>query len=149
MMGEDRVGDDRDPRHRPAEFQQTAPHVVPAGHQPQAAIALVVHPGRGLPGVALSVVGLLAEHDAAGLALGGRAQRAQQHVAIDPRIDAGNEQLFGLPLAEQRQPGFQPQASAGQHHDRIGRAVVSTRTKALLTMKTASPATQTISSVTA
>ena len=52
--------------------------MIPAGDEAQAAIALLMDPGRGLPGVAEGVVGGMAEHDAARLALGCRAERAQQ-----------------------------------------------------------------------
>src|SRR6266566_2200457 len=61
MMGEYRVGDHRDPRHGPLEFEEAAPHMVPAGDETQAAVPLLVHPIRGFPGVAESVVGGMTE----------------------------------------------------------------------------------------
>src|SRR4051812_5840482 len=44
---ENRMGDNANSRHRPAELQQAAPHMVPACYQAQTAIALLLHPGGG------------------------------------------------------------------------------------------------------
>src|SRR5665213_2461285 len=56
--GEDRLGDDRHSGHRPLEFEETALHVIPAGHQAQAAKPLPLHPaGRFARGNARETAG--------------------------------------------------------------------------------------------
>src|SRR5206468_3839022 len=101
MMSEYRIGSHRDPRHGSPEFEETAPHMIPAGDEAKAAVPLLMHPIRGFPGVAESVVGSVAEHDAAGGIFGERSVTAQQLVAVDPLVDPGNEELLGLAGGEQ------------------------------------------------
>src|SRR5438445_11500509 len=96
LIGEDRMGDDLDPGHGSREFEETAPHVIPGGDEPQAVKALLPHPLGRLTRIAEGVYRLVAEHDAAGSPLAGSphslARAAQQSLQVDVMIDAGDEE---------------------------------------------------------
>ena len=92
-------------RQRQTEIQETAPHVIIGGNQPQRMEMFGPHPGRGFGGVADGVFGGIAEHDAA-LGLGRlEAGDPQQLADVDAVVDPGDEQLAPLALGEQLQPG--------------------------------------------
>jgi len=103
------------------EFEEAAPHVVPAGDEAQAQVALLMHPVCGLPRIAQGVAGLMAERNTARSALRRGPERVQQLVALDPLIDPRDEQLLRGARGEQLKSGFEPQPASGQDDDRIGR----------------------------
>src|SRR5437773_10159594 len=96
-VGKDRMRDDFDLGHGSREFEETAPHVIPGGDEPQAVKALLPHPLGRLTRIAEGVYRLVAEHDAAGSPLAGSphslARAAQQILQGDAMIDAGGEEL--------------------------------------------------------
>ena len=112
---------DVDLRHRPVEFEQAARHVVPGGDQSQAAKTLAADPLRRFLRIAKGIVGLMAEHDAAKRPVRSTPRNAQQIVQIDLLVDAGDEELAALSLAEKVNAALQAQAAAGQHDNCVGR----------------------------
>ena len=92
LVGEDRMWDDFDLGHRSLEFEETAPHVIPGGDEPQAVKALLPHPLNRLAGVAKGVCRPVAEYDAAGGPFSGQlqilARPAQKILQVDVMIDA-------------------------------------------------------------
>src|SRR5206468_8635037 len=97
LVGEDRMRDDFDFGHRSLEFEETAPHVIPGGDEPQAVKALLPYPLSGLACVTEGVNCLVANRNAAGgpiahpLRLIARA--AQKIFYVDVMMDAGDKQL--------------------------------------------------------
>ena len=99
--GKTGLGTMRISRHGAREFEQAARHVIARGDQAQRMETLARASRRGLERVAERVVGLVAEHDAAGDALRRLARDAQQRRHIDAVIDAGDEELLRLARGQQ------------------------------------------------
>jgi len=63
-----------------------------------------MHPIRGFPGVAESVVGSVAEHDAAGSIFRERSVASQQLVAVHSLVDPEMKSFLALPAASSSSP---------------------------------------------
>src|SRR6185437_5032722 len=79
-----------------------------------------LHPRRGFSRVAVGVVGLVAQLDAAFQPIRLLAVGAEQRLDVGAAIDARYEQFFRLAFGEQRQPVLDALAAAGQNDNGVG-----------------------------
>ncbi len=97
-----------DVRHDPAQFNQTARHVVARRHHNQALEIVLAHPRQGFFRITAGVLGAIVDRYAAREEIRVDAGEAAQVPGRDDAIDAADEKVAGALLAQEVACNAQP-----------------------------------------